>query len=65
MLCAATSGGFEKNIEMYHKIVTEFFPQSAQYEYVENVAFKVCSSAEVSDPNYQCEIWIAVNEKTE
>ena len=35
MLCAATGGGFEKNIEMYHKIVTEFFPQSAQYEYAE------------------------------
>ena len=52
-------------IETYHKIVTEFFPQSAQYEYAENVEFEVYSSQDVSDPNYQCEIWIAVNEKTE
>ena len=52
-------------IETYHKIVTEFFPQSAQYEYAENVEFEFYSSQDVSDPNYQCEIWIAVNEKTE
>lgn len=52
-------------IETYHKIVTEFFPQSAQYEYAENVEFEVYSSQDISDPNYQCEIWIAVNEKTE
>ena len=38
---------------------------SAQYEYAENVEFEVYSSQDVSDPNYQCEIWIAVNEKTE
>lgn len=52
-------------IETYHRIVTEFFPQSAQYEYAENVEFEVYSSADVSDPNYKCEIWIAVKEKTE
>lgn len=52
-------------IETYNRIVTEFFPQSTQYEYAENVEFEVYSSADVSDPNYQCEIWIAVNEKTE
>lgn len=51
-------------IETYHRIVTEFFPQSTQYEYAENVEFEVYSSADVSDPNYQCEIWIAVHEKT-
>ena len=51
-------------IETYHRIVTEFFPQSAQYEYAENVEFEVYSSADVSDPDYRCEIWIAVNEKT-
>lgn len=52
-------------IETYNRIVTEFFPQSAQYEYVENVEFEVYSSNDVSDPNYRCEIWIAVKEKTE
>ncbi|MFR4008668.1 MAG: GyrI-like domain-containing protein [Christensenellales bacterium] len=39
------------------------FPQSTQYEYAENVEFEVYSSADVNDPNYQCEIWIAVKEK--
>ena len=52
-------------IETYNRIVTEFFPQSTQYEYAENVEFEVYSSDNVSDPNYQCEIWIAVKEKTE
>ena len=51
-------------IETYHRIVTEFFPQSTQYEYAENVEFEVYSSADTSNPNYQCEIWIAVKEKT-
>lgn len=50
-------------IETYHRIVTEFFPQSAQYEYAESVEFEVYSSADVSDPDYKCEIWIAVREK--
>lgn len=52
-------------IETYHRIVTEFFPQSSQYECAENVEFEVYSSADISDPNYHCEIWIAVNEKKE
>ena len=52
-------------IETYHRIVTEFFPQSTQYEYAENVEFEVYESADTSDPTYRCEIWIAVNEKTE
>lgn len=43
----------------------KFFPQSTQYEYAENVEFEVYSSADVSDSNYKCEIWIAVKEKTE
>lgn len=51
-------------IETYHRIVTEFFPQSTRYAYAENVEFEVYSSADTSNPNYQCEIWIAVNEKT-
>ncbi len=50
-------------IDTYHRIVTEFFPQSALYEYAENVEFEVYSSADTSDPNYRCEIWIAVKEK--
>lgn len=50
-------------IETYHRVVTEFFPQSAQYEYAENVEFEVYSSEDTQNPNYQCEIWIAVKEK--
>lgn len=51
-------------VETYHRIVTEFFPQSTQYQYAENIEFEVYYSDNTSDPNYQCEIWIAVNEKT-
>ena len=50
-------------IKTYHRIVTEFFPQSSQYEYAQGVEFEVYSSADITDPNYSCEIWIAVNEK--
>ena len=46
----------------YQRIVTEFFPQS-NYEYGNGVELEVYPSAEVGDPNYTCEIWIAVNEK--
>lgn len=52
-------------IETYNRIVTEFFPQSTQYEYAENVEFEVYSSEDTSDPDYRCEIWIAVKEKSE
>ena len=52
-------------IDTYNRIVTEFFPQSSQYEYAENVEFEVYSSANTSDPDYRCEIWIAVKEKKE
>ena len=51
-------------IDTYHRIVTEFFPQSSQYEYAESVEFEVYSSADISNPDYKCEIWIAVKEKT-
>lgn len=47
----------------YNRIVTEFFPQSAHYEYAEGVEFEVYPSEDISDPNYTCEIWIAVNER--
>lgn len=50
-------------IDTYHRIVTEFFPQSFQYEYAESVEFEVYSSADVSNPDYECEIWIAIREK--
>lgn len=49
-------------VETYHRIVTEFFPQSSQYEYAESVEFEVYPSANTTDPDYKCEIWIAVNE---
>ncbi len=47
----------------YHRIVTEFFPQSAQYEYACGIELEVYPSDEVTSPDYSCEIWIAVNEK--
>lgn len=46
----------------YQRIVSEFFPQS-NYEYGNGVELEVYPSAEVDDPGYTCEIWIAVNEK--
>lgn len=52
-------------VQTYHRIVTEFFPQSSQYEYAENVEFEVYPSSDTSNPDYECEVWIAVKEKTE
>lgn len=46
----------------YQRIVTEFFSQS-NYEYGSGIELEVYPSAEVGDPNYTCEIWIAVKEK--
>lgn len=46
----------------YQQICTEFFPQSS-YEYGYGVELEVYPSANVQDPNYTCEIWVAVNEK--
>lgn len=51
--------------ETYNRIVTEFFPQSSQYEYAESIEFEVYPSEDTQNPDYECEIWIAVNEKTE
>ena len=45
------------------KICSEFFPQSSTYEYGSGTELEVYPSADVSDPNYSCEIWIAVNER--
>lgn len=49
--------------ETYRKIVSEFFPQSSRYEYGQGIELEVYPSDQVSDPDYACEIWIAVNEK--
>lgn len=49
--------------ETYRKIVTEFFPQNDRYEYGHGVELEVYPSERVTDPDYTCEIWIAVNEK--
>ena len=46
----------------YKQICTEFFPQS-NYEYGSGVELEVYPSADVDDPNYACEIWVAVKEK--
>ena len=50
-------------VETYTRIVSEFFPQSTKYEYGEGIELEVYPSDNTSDPNYTCEIWIAVNEK--
>ncbi len=50
-------------VETYKQICTEFFPQSANYEYGKGVELEVYPSADVENPNFTCEIWIAVNEK--
>lgn len=49
--------------DTYMKICSEFFPQSSTYEYGSGTELEVYPSADVSDPNYSCEIWIAVNER--
>ncbi|MDE5569599.1 MAG: AraC family transcriptional regulator [Ruminococcus sp.] len=48
--------------ETYKKIFTEFFPQSDKYEYGRGIELEVYPSADVDNPNYVCEVWIAVNE---
>lgn len=49
--------------ETYKRIFTEFFPQSDKYEYGKGIEIEVYPSADVNNPDYTCEIWIAVNEK--
>ena len=49
-------------IKTYRQICTEFFPQS-NYEYGSGVELEVYPSADVQNPDYTCEIWIAVKEK--
>lgn len=45
--------------ETYKRICTEFFPQS-DYEYAGGIEFEVYQSDDVLNPDYMCEIWIAV-----
>lgn len=45
--------------ETYKRICTEFFPQS-DYEYAGGAELEVYPSADITDPGYTCEIWIAV-----
>ncbi|MGI6262197.1 MAG: effector binding domain-containing protein [Acutalibacteraceae bacterium] len=47
----------------YQQICTEFFPQS-NYEYGSGVELEVYPSADTQNPDYTCEIWIAVKKKS-
>ena len=49
--------------ETYKKICTEFFPQNSSYEYGSGIELEVYPSADTQNPDYKCEIWIAVNMK--
>ncbi|MDE6784565.1 MAG: AraC family transcriptional regulator [Ruminococcus sp.] len=49
--------------ETYKKIITEFFPQSSKYEYAHGIELEVYPTDDIHNPDYICEIWIAVNEK--
>ena len=49
--------------DTYTKICTEFFPQSSSYEYGSGIELEVYPSADTQNPDYTCEIRIAVNEK--
>ena len=49
--------------ETYKKICSEFFPQSSMYEYGNGIEFEIYPSADVQNPDFTCEIMIAVNEK--
>lgn len=46
----------------YQQICSEFFPQ-CNYEYGSGVELEVYPSADVQNPDYTCQIWIAVKEK--
>lgn len=48
--------------ETYRRICTEFFA-SSDYEYGNGAEIEVYPSADVQNPDYTCEIWIAVNHK--
>ena len=45
--------------ETYRRICGEFFLQS-DYEYAHGAELEVYPSADVENPDYECEVWIAV-----
>ena len=47
---------------LYQKICGEFFPNS-EYQACGGTDFEVYPSADVTDPGYSCEIWVAVEKK--
>lgn len=47
---------------LYQQICGEFFPNS-EYQPCGGTDFEVYPSDDVSDPNYSCEIWVAVEKK--
>jgi len=49
----------EAFVELYQRICSEFFPTN-EYQPSGGTNFEAYPSADVSDPNYTCEIWIAV-----
>ena len=73
--CGKIAGGIDDNMLLVKptKSAIAFMP-TAIYELpyregkemllVEYVEFEVYSSADTSNPDYKCEIWIVVNEKT-
>lgn len=52
----------EAFVNTYKQICTEFFPQS-NYEYGNGLELEVYPSDDTQNPDYSCEIWIAVKEK--
>lgn len=49
--------------ETYKRICTEFFPQSSEYRYGNGIELEVYPSDDVTNSDYTCEIWIAVEKK--
>lgn len=49
--------------ETYKRICTEFFPQNSEYKYGNGIELEVYPSDDVQNPDYTCEIWIAVEKK--
>lgn len=48
--------------KLYHQIYSEFFPTS-EYKPCGGTDFEAYPSADVSSPDYRCEIWVAVEKK--
>lgn len=48
--------------QLYQRIYSEFFPTS-EYQPCGGTDFEAYPSADVTDPDYTCEIWIAVEKK--